>query len=83
MCVCGGGGVVKGSGQEAALRKWLGALEAVAKQLQVLGRDRHVSTLRRQERGVWGLVVRAWGFGFCWILTILAWGGALAFGARY
>lgn len=41
-------GVVKRSGQEAALRKWLGALEAVATQLQVLGRDGHVSTLRHQ-----------------------------------
>lgn len=43
-------GVVKRSGQEAALRKWLGALEAVATQLQVLGRDGHVSTLRHQVR---------------------------------
>jgi hypothetical protein len=44
-------GVVKRSGQEAALRKWLGALEAVATQLQVLGRDGHVSTLRHQVGG--------------------------------
>lgn len=40
--------VVKRSGQEAALRKWLAALEAVASQLQVLGRDGHIRTLRHQ-----------------------------------
>jgi hypothetical protein len=34
--------------QEAALCKWLAAPEAVAIQLQVLGRDGHFSTLRHQ-----------------------------------
>uniref|UniRef100_A0A383VEV2 C2 NT-type domain-containing protein n=1 Tax=Tetradesmus obliquus TaxID=3088 RepID=A0A383VEV2_TETOB len=41
-------GVVKRSGQEAALRKWLGALEAVSSQLKGLGREGHTSTLRHQ-----------------------------------
>jgi hypothetical protein len=45
-------GVVKRSGQEAALRKWLGALEAVSSQLKGLGREGHTSTLRHQVRGV-------------------------------
>jgi hypothetical protein len=43
-------GVVKRSGQEAALRKWLGALEAVAAQLGALGRQGHTRTLRHQAR---------------------------------
>jgi hypothetical protein len=43
-------GVVKRSGQEAALRKWLGALEAVSSQLKGLGREGHTSTLRHQVR---------------------------------
>jgi hypothetical protein len=43
-------GVVKRSGQEAALRKWLAALEAVSSQLKGLGREGHTSTLRHQVR---------------------------------
>jgi hypothetical protein len=43
-------GVVKRSGQEAALRKWLAALEAVSSQLKGLGREGHSSTLRHQVR---------------------------------
>jgi hypothetical protein len=50
-------GVVKRSGQEAALRKWLGALEAVAAQLQALGRDGHTRTLRHQ---VWCGLLFVW-----------------------
>ncbi|KAF8057725.1 hypothetical protein HT031_005909 [Scenedesmus sp. PABB004] len=41
-------GVVKRAGQEAAMRKWIAALEAVAAQLRGLGREGHVSTLRHQ-----------------------------------
>eukprot|EP00878_Enallax_costatus_P020355 GHUV01021510.1.p1 GENE.GHUV01021510.1~~GHUV01021510.1.p1 ORF type:complete len:707 (+),score=273.69 GHUV01021510.1:214-2121(+) len=41
-------GVVKRSGQEAALRKWLAALESVSQQLKGLGREGHVNTLRHQ-----------------------------------
>jgi hypothetical protein len=41
-------GVVKRSGQEAALRKWIAALEAVAAQLKQLGREGHIVTLQHQ-----------------------------------
>eukprot|EP00879_Flechtneria_rotunda_P021606 GHRR01022773.1.p1 GENE.GHRR01022773.1~~GHRR01022773.1.p1 ORF type:complete len:562 (+),score=210.02 GHRR01022773.1:1856-3541(+) len=41
-------GVVKRAGQEAALRQWIAALEAVAGQLRGLGSAGHITTLRHQ-----------------------------------
>lgn len=57
-------GVVKRSGQEAALRKWLGALEAVSSQLKGLGREGHTSTLRHQVSE------------FCWCCLFVCFGWA-------